>query len=210
MKNFSKLLVVGLASACLLSACGTKSTRADQSSSIELLDGQTTETASVKPDAPMTLPLGHYGAPISTLTSPRYPDRICTDVSLKDLTEEEEYNLDDIYDPEHGAYGFKVYSDHDYQLVFQLHSEGDDIQDIEFVAKDPCVSEDHSTATATFFARNRTTTQDLMMAVIHFKTNRGAPTLELSESAEDLCAENVYLGDIGSDPTEVIFEFHVQ
>lgn len=185
-KCCSMLLLTGLISLCLLTACGTS-----QASAADL------DT----PFDPSILPLGMGEAPISVLSSPRYPDAIRANFVLKDLTDEADYDLT----PD----GFTVCSGHDYQLVLTMYSEGNDIEDIELKVEEPKQSEDGSRTVIYFYASNRTTTQTLMIARIFVADSYGGMDLELSDTSAELCADGTYIGDITDTPIEIIFEFHV-
>lgn len=211
MKKYCfKLLALGVASGCLLTACGANNATAvkEQTPHVVAIETEVTNIVNVQgsseSDEPTLLPLFVGEAPISTLRSERYPDAIRASVVLQDLTDEVDYDLEDS-----ATDGFTIYSGHDYRLVLSMRSDGGDIEDIELDINVPQIALDGSTLMIQYYAKSRTTSQGLMIARIFLRADDCNPTLRLSEESTEFCDSDAYLGTIGNTPTEIVLDFSI-
>lgn len=195
MKHCSKILAIGLASTILFTACGA--------------NAAVSTTDQVTAEAPEFLPILMGEAPISTITSPQYPDAIRANVILHDKTDNITYNLADQADDGINAGDFTVYADHDYELILQMHSDGDDIENIKVNAQLPDLLDDQSSVIVYFSASDKATSQQLMIARIFLVTYKGTFELQLSDTENPLFDTGISIENIDSATTEVGFSFHI-
>lgn len=189
-----KWLVLSLISISLLTSCGANPTAEAR---------PVTENSSAIDDAPMIFPLTVGEAPISTLTAPQYPDALRVDITLHDTTEDVKYGLEDFYPDD-----FRVCSGHDYSLTLQLHSDGDDIKDIQVQVKLPGDPANPYGNCLCIEASNRETTQILMLARVFMAADNSILNVQPIDETDEIFYSGMFLGDIGNIPTDVIFEFH--
>lgn len=195
MKHHPKIMAIGLASTILFTACGVNATipTADQ----------------IAAEVPEFLPIPMGEAPITTITSPQYPDAIRANVILHDKTSDITYNLADHADDDINMGDFTVYTGHDYELILQMHSDGNNIENIKVNAQLPDLLDDQSSIIVYFSASDGATSQQLMIARIFLVAYRGTFELQLSDAENPLFDTGISIESIDNTTTEVGFNFHV-
>lgn len=195
MKHYPKILAIGLASTILFTACGVNATAptADQ----------------IAAEVPEFLPIPMGEAPITTITSPQYPDAIRANVILYDKTSDITYDLADQANDGINVGDFTVYAGHDYELILQMHSDGNSIENIKVNAQLPDLLNDQSSVIVYFSASDGATSQQLMIARIFLVAYKGTFELQLSDAENPLFDAGISIESIDNTTTEVGFNFCV-
>lgn len=134
-------------------------------------------------DIPL-MPISMWEAPISTITTPDYPNAIVADVIFQDLTADTKQHLQElITDPTNGMDPYQLQIGHEYQIILQMHSSGEDsVKNIKLSAE----TEDFVAAgdgmLIWYYASDATTGQTLMCIRLNLASSENACIFYVDQS----------------------------